>query len=66
MKIKALTSFAGSLTMGKGQVMECDDEVVLQDLLKAGYIERVDEPKEPEEPQENEEPPAKKSGRKKK
>lgn len=39
MKIKALVSFSGAISMGKGQVMECDDEVILQDLLQAGYIQ---------------------------
>lgn len=44
MKIKALTSFSGALTMYKGQTMEYDDKVVLQDLLQAGYIEEVGSP----------------------
>ena len=44
MKIKALTSFTGALTMSKGQEMEYDDDVVLQDLLQAGYIEEVETP----------------------
>lgn len=42
MKIKALTSFCGVLTMAKGQVLEYDNEVVLQDLLQAGYIEPLE------------------------
>lgn len=41
MLVKAKTSFAGTMTMYKGEVKECDDEAVLQDLLKAGYIEEV-------------------------
>lgn len=39
MKIKALVPFSGAISMGKGQVMEYDDEVILQDLLQAGYIQ---------------------------
>lgn len=42
MKIKALTSFCGALSMGKGQEMECNDDVVLQDLLQAGYVEALE------------------------
>lgn len=42
MKIKALTSFCGALCMAKGQEMECNDDVVLQDLLQAGYIETLE------------------------
>ena len=41
MKIIALKSFAGQLSMGKGEVREYNDEVVLQDLLKAEYIKEV-------------------------
>ncbi|WP_312373006.1 hypothetical protein [Lachnoclostridium sp.] len=43
MKIKALVSFAGALTMRIGDVLEYDNKVVLQDLLKAGFIEEVTE-----------------------
>lgn len=46
MKIKALTSFSGALTMSKGQEMEYNNKVILQDLLQAGYIEEVKTPKE--------------------
>ncbi|MCO1599831.1 hypothetical protein [Desulfosporosinus nitroreducens] len=41
MKIKALVSFAGAFSMHKGEVKECSDKATLQDLLKAGYIEKV-------------------------
>jgi hypothetical protein len=41
MKIKALTSFSGVLTMSKGEVTEYDGEAVLRDLLKAGYVKKV-------------------------
>lgn len=45
MKIKAKTSFCGTLTMAKGEVREYSNEAVLADLLKAGHIEEVrDEP----------------------
>ena len=42
MKIKAKESFAGPLTMYKGEVLECSDEAVLQDLLSCGYVEPVE------------------------
>lgn len=41
MKIKALISFAGSISMYAGEERECNDKVMLSDLLKAGYIEEV-------------------------
>ena len=42
MKIKAKVSFGGVLSMGKGEVREYENEAVLSDLLRAGYIEPVD------------------------
>lgn len=41
MNIKALVSFAGAFSMHKGEVRECNDKVILQDLLSCGYIEEV-------------------------
>lgn len=41
MKIKALTSFSGKLTMAKDEEMEYGNEAVLRDLLQAGYIEEI-------------------------
>lgn len=41
MKVKALVNFAGYFSMYKGEEKECNDKVILQDLLKAGYIEEV-------------------------
>lgn len=45
MKIKALTSFAGIITMHKGQEMECDNKEIVQDLTACGYVEVVKERK---------------------
>jgi hypothetical protein len=45
MKIKALTNFSGAFSMYKGEIRECDDKIILQDLLQAGYIEEVREAK---------------------
>lgn len=64
MKVKALISFCGKLSMGKGEVIDCRDEALVKELVSAGYIERVDEPKaEPEQPAEA---PASKPTKKKK
>lgn len=43
MKIKALKSFSGSLSMSKGEVVNCNRMDVVNDLLKAGYVEEVKE-----------------------
>jgi len=46
MKVRALISFSGSMTMAKGEITECSDKAILNDLLKARYIEKVaDTPK---------------------
>lgn len=43
MLVRAKESFAGAFSMYKDQILECDNIVALQDLLKAGYIEEVTE-----------------------
>ena len=35
---KALVSFAGKISMVKGEVRNINDPVIVKDLLKAGYI----------------------------
>ena len=45
MKYKALTSFSGSVSMSKDEVMEISNKEISEDLLKAGYIEAVEEVK---------------------
>lgn len=45
MKIKALKNFSGAFSMITGEIRECDDKVILQDLLQVGYIEEVKEVK---------------------
>lgn len=39
MKIRALCSFSGRITMAKGEVRDCGNEYVVNDLLRAGYVE---------------------------
>jgi len=41
MKIKALVSFSGALSMYAGEERECSNQAVLSDLLQAGYIEEI-------------------------
>lgn len=41
MKIKALKSFSGALTMTAGEVREYGKREILDDLMRAGYIEEV-------------------------
>lgn len=37
MKVKALVSFAGAISMGAGEIRDID-EAMARDLLRAGYI----------------------------
>lgn len=37
MRVKALVSFAGAISMGAGEIRDIDD-VAARDLLSAGYI----------------------------
>lgn len=46
MRVKALIGFGGAFSMYKGEVKECNNNVILQDLLKSGYVEEVKEIKE--------------------
>lgn len=38
---KALKSFCGIVTMHRGETRELTDKTVINDLTKAGYIEKV-------------------------
>lgn len=42
MKFRALVSFCGVVTMGKGEIAEITDKAIYEDLLQAGYIEKVE------------------------
>lgn len=41
MAYRALVSFAGLVSMKKGETKEIKDQEVVNDLLRAGYIEEV-------------------------
>ncbi|MCJ8008114.1 hypothetical protein ACFFF5_17825 [Lederbergia wuyishanensis] len=42
MKVKALVSFAGAVTMAPGEVRDIKEKVIYEDLLSAGYVEKVE------------------------
>lgn len=46
---KALKSFVGKISMVEGEVKEILDKEVAEDLLKAGYIEKLTDNKVKEE-----------------
>ncbi|RGG63427.1 hypothetical protein DWW96_10820 [Eubacterium sp. AF17-7] len=48
MKVKALTSFTGVLSMTANEVREISDEAVLKDLVEAGFVIPVEKEPEPE------------------
>ena len=45
MKYRALKGFSGSVSMSKGEVKEIKDKCIVDDLIKAGYIEPIEKPK---------------------
>lgn len=65
---RALISFSGLISMAEGEIREITDDVMVKDLLNAGYIEEVapDHPTETPEEEKPKEKPKKKSTRKKK
>ena len=42
MKYKALVSFAGAITMAKGEIRNIADSLIVNDLLEAKYIAPVE------------------------
>ena len=53
MKVKALVSFSGIISMAVGEVADISEKEVLTDLLKAGYVEEVKAEKRAVKPDEN-------------
>ena len=49
MKYRATRSFCGLVTMSKDQVKEIKDKAIVNDLLNAGYIVKVDTRKKGEQ-----------------
>jgi hypothetical protein len=42
MLYKATISFAGKISMTQGEIRDISDSPVVKDLIKAGYIEKVE------------------------
>lgn len=55
MKVRALVSFSGVVSMRKGEEREIYNQAIINDLLQAKYIEALEKPEKKEEPK----PPAK-------
>lgn len=45
MKVKALVSFCGNVSMYEGEVRDISDPSLLQDLLRVHYVKTVEEQK---------------------
>lgn len=41
MQVRAKVNFSGLISMSKGEERELNNELLLKDLLKVGYIEEV-------------------------
>ena len=52
MRVVATKSFAGNVSMYKGEEREIGSEDTLSYLLKAGYVEILEQPKEETEPEQ--------------
>ena len=69
MKLRALKSFAGKVSMYAGEEREITDEFIIRDLLRAGYAEAAAQEAEvvekpAEKPEKTPEKPAKKKRKK--
>ncbi len=42
MKVRATTSFSGSVSMYAGEVREIADDFIRNDLIRAGYVEAAE------------------------
>ena len=45
MKVKALIGFSGLVSMRKGEVKDIRDKAIVTDLLRVGYVEQIEKPK---------------------
>lgn len=43
MKVKAIKSFVGVVSMNVGEIKDIQSDEVVNDLVKAGYVEAVDD-----------------------
>lgn len=66
MKVKAIKSFVGVVSMSVGDIKDIQSDEVVNDLVKAGYVEAVDDkPKAKTESKPKAKPEAKKPTAKK-
>lgn len=66
MRIKAVTNFAGAVTMHEGETRTCKETSVIRELIAAGYIEVLEPDSKPEDQnEESEEREDKEVGKKK-
>ena len=47
MLVKAKASFAGKISMIRGKIRDITDEEVVNDLLRAGYVELIEPDEQP-------------------
>ena len=50
MQYRALVGFSGLISMRKDEVKEIKDKYIVDDLLKAGYIEAIENLKQTKKP----------------
>lgn len=62
MAYKALKSFSGVVSMRKGEIKDINDQEVVKDLLRAGYIEDLDGGKPKSSSKSNNKPAKNKGG----
>ena len=60
MKVRALRSFGGAMNMSRGQEADIKDMFIVDDLLKAGYVEAIENGEPDQNEPEKEEKPKKK------
>ena len=48
MRVKAINSFGGQISMYSGEVRDIEDKAILDDLISAGYVAKLEtaKPKE--------------------
>ena len=51
MKVRALVSFSGIVSMGKGEERDIYNQAVINDLVRAKYIEVLEKPADPKPPE---------------
>ena len=45
MKVRALIGFCGLVSMRKNEIKEISDKHIVTDLIRAGYVEQIEKPK---------------------